>query len=57
MAYTLELPTSSRVLLVFHVSCLKKFISDNLPVQTILLELENEGKIILKPEAVMEIKT
>ena len=28
MAYKLELPTSSRVHLVFHVSCLKKVIDD-----------------------------
>ena len=31
MAYKLELPTSSRVHLVFHVSYLKKVISDKLP--------------------------
>jgi hypothetical protein len=35
MAYKLELPTSSRVHPVFHVSCLKKFIGDKIPVQTI----------------------
>ena len=33
MAYELELPASSRVHLVFHVSCLKKVISDKLPFQ------------------------
>jgi len=27
---------------IFHVSCLKKFISDKLPVQKILLELDEE---------------
>jgi hypothetical protein len=36
MAYNLELPTSSRVHLVFHVSCLNKVIGDKIPVQTIL---------------------
>jgi hypothetical protein len=40
MAYKLELPASSRVHQVFHVSCLKKVIGDKIPVQTIFLELD-----------------
>ena len=47
MGYKLELPTSSRVHPVFHVSCLKKVIGDKLLVQTIFPELDEEGKIIL----------
>ena len=54
--YKLELPLSSRVHLVFHVSCLKKVISNKIPVQTILLELDEEGKIILDPEVVTETR-
>ena len=50
MVYKLELPASSRVHPVFHVSCLKKVIGDKLPVQTILPELYEEGKIILDLE-------
>ena len=57
MAYKLELPTSSRVHPVFHVSCLKRVIGENLLVQTILPELDEEGKIILEPEAVTETRT
>ena len=57
IAYKLELPASSRVHPVFHVSCLNKVIGENLPVQTILPELDEEGKIILEPEAVMETRT
>ena len=57
MAYKLDLPTSSRVHSVFHVSCLKKVIGENLPVQTIFPELDEEGKIILEPEAVIETRT
>jgi hypothetical protein len=56
MAYTLELLASSRVHLVFHVSCLKKVIGDNIPVQTILLELDEEGKSILEPEAITDTR-
>ena len=57
MANKLELLTASRLHPVFHVSCLKKVIGDKLPVQTILPELDEEGKIILEPEAVTETRT
>jgi hypothetical protein len=56
MAYKLELPASSRVHPVFHVSCLKKVIGDNIPVQTIFPELDEEGKIILEPEAIIDTR-
>ena len=49
MAYKLELPTSSQVHVVFHVSFLKKVKGDKIPIQTILLELDGEGKFILEP--------
>jgi len=47
MAYKLELPASSQVPPVFHVSFLKKVVGDKVPVQTILSELEEGGKIYL----------
>ena len=53
----MELPAASLVHPVFHVSCLKKVIGDKLPIQTILPELEKEGKIILEPEAVTKTRT
>jgi hypothetical protein len=56
MAYKLELPASSRVHLVFHVSCLKKVIGDKIAVQTIFPELDEEGKIILEPEAITDTR-
>jgi hypothetical protein len=56
MAYKLELSASSRVHPIFHVSCLKKVISEKIPVQTILRELDEEGKIILEPEAITNIR-
>ena len=57
MAYKLEQPATSRLHPVFHVSCLKRVIGYKLPVQTILLELDEEGKIILELEAVTETRT
>jgi hypothetical protein len=56
MTYKLELPTSSRVHPVFHVSCLKKVIGDKIPVQTILPEINKEGKIILEPESITDTR-
>ena len=38
----------------FHASCLKKVIGDKIPVQTIFLELDEEGKIILETEVIIE---
>jgi len=57
MAYELELPAASRLHPVFQVSCLKKVIGDKLPVQKILPELDEEGKIILEPKALIETRT
>ena len=54
MTYKLELPASSQVHPVFHVSCLKKIIGDKLPVQTIFPELDEEEKTILELEAVTD---
>jgi hypothetical protein len=56
MAYKLELSSSSRVHLVFHVSCLKKVIGDKIPVQTIFPELDEEGKIILETETITDTR-
>ena len=57
MTCKLELPTASLVHPIFHISCLKNVIGDKLPVQTIFLELDEEGKIILEPEAVTKTRT
>ena len=57
MAYKLQLLAASRLHLIFHFSSLKKVIADKLPVQTILPELDEEGKIILELEAITETRT
>ena len=53
VAYKLELLPYSRVHPVFHVSCVKKFIGTNIRAKTILLELDNEGSIILESETIL----
>jgi hypothetical protein len=55
MAYRLELSFSSCAHLVFHVSYLKKLVSDKIPIQTIFPALDEEGKIILEPEIIVEM--
>ena len=57
MAYKLELPATSQVHPVFHVSCLNKVIGDKIPIQTIFPKLDEEGKIILEPEKISETRT
>ena len=56
MVYKLELLASLQVHLVFHVSCLKKVIGDKILVQTKLLELDEEGKIILEPKVITKTR-
>jgi hypothetical protein len=41
---------------VFHVSFLNKITNDKIPVQTTLLEMNGEGKIILELETIIEIR-
>jgi hypothetical protein len=56
MAYKLEFPPSSRVHLVFHVYCLKKVIGDKISIQNILPKINEEGKIILELETIIETR-
>jgi hypothetical protein len=57
MVYKLELPASSRVHQVFHVSFLKKVIREKIPIQTIFLELDEEIILILELEKISETRT
>jgi hypothetical protein len=56
MTYKLELPANSRANPVFHVSCLKKVIGDKIPIETILPELDEEGKVILEPKKISKTR-
>ena len=57
MAYKLELPATSWVHPVFHVSCLNKVIGGKIPIQTIFPDLDEEGKFILEPKKIFKRRT
>ena len=56
VAYELELPEGSHIHNVFHVSCLKKAIGQNISVTTDLPPLNEEGKLILEPLEILEVR-
>ena len=53
MEYELDFP-SSHIHKVFHVSYLKKVLGQTLSVQNFFLELDEEGKLILEQENVVD---
>lgn len=56
VAYKLELLEGSRIHNVFHVSCLKKVVGQNVTVATNLPPLNEEGKLILEPAEIIEVR-
>ena len=54
VSYKLELPPTKKIHPVFHVSCLKKVIGQNIPTQIVLPELDEEGRIILEQECILQ---
>ena len=56
VAYKLKLPDKIRIQNVFHVSNLKKLLGQHQYAQTTLPTLDEEGKLVLEPKVVVDIR-
>jgi hypothetical protein len=56
VAYELELPADSRIHNVFHVSRLKKALGQHVVPSAVLPPLDDEGKLILVPESILDYR-
>ena len=57
VTYALDIPKKGIFHDVFHVSCLKKKLGPTVQVQTELPLLDEEGKLVLVPEGILEVQS
>ena len=56
VAYELELPQGSKIHNVFHVSCLKKALGQQVTAIEELPPTDDEGHLVLQPEAIINTR-
>jgi hypothetical protein len=54
VAYELELPEGSKIHIIFHVSCLKKVVGQQINILEELPPLDEEAQLELVPKEVLE---
>ena len=56
VAYELELPTSSQIYNIFHISCLKEALGQQVTSTEELPPTDDEGHLVLQLEAIIDTK-
>ena len=56
VAYEFELPARRRIHNIFHVSCLKKALGQQVTAATELPPTGDEGHLVLQPEAILDTR-